>query len=223
MSIATLILGESGTGKSTSLRNMTPAETLLIQTIKKPLPFRSSAWKYFNAESEKTGSMFVKDKTDEIIFLMTKTKRKIIVIDDWNLIMTNDYMRRSDEKGFQKFSEIGRSAWDLLMAAGTLPDDVRVYFLGHTEVSETGQTKAKTIGKMLDQTCPVESMLTIVLKTKVVNGSYLFSTQNNGQDTCKSPIGLFESESIENDLQKVDNAIVDYFNLKPLNQGNQNA
>ena len=215
MSVATLVLGESGQGKSTSLRNMNPVETLLIQTIKKPLPFRSSTWKYFNPESEKTGSIFVRDNSDEIIAIMNKTKRKVIVIDDWNLIMTNDYMRRSDEKGFQKFSDIGRSAWNLLMASSSLPDDVRVYLLGHTEVSETGQTKAKTIGKMLDQTCPVESMLTIVLKTKVVNGNYLFSTVNNGQDTVKVPMGLFETENVENDLQKVDDAIVEYFNLKP--------
>lgn len=212
MSIATLIIGESGTGKSASLRNMIPAETLLIQSIKKPLPFRSKEWKYFSKD-EPTGNIFVTDDSKKIVELMQKTKRKIIVIDDWNLTMTNQYMRRSDEKGFQKFSDIGRDAWDLLMATSSLEDDKRVYLLGHTEVSETGQTKAKTVGKMIDQTCPVESMFTIVLKTKVANCNYLFQTQNNGQDTCKSPMQLFEHDVIDNDLKLVDDCIKSYYGV----------
>src|SRR5690348_8482881 len=124
MSIATLILGESGTGKSYSLLNLNPSEVLLIQTIKKPLPFRSKEWQHWNTES-KTGNIFVMDDSQKIIHAMAKTKKLIIVIDDWNLIMTNEFMRRSEEKGYQKFTEIGKSAWDLLMNASTLSDNKR--------------------------------------------------------------------------------------------------
>lgn len=213
MSIATLILGESGTGKSTSLRNLDPAHTLLIQAIPKPLPFKSKGWKIHNKENP-SGNMFVTDSAQQIIALMKKTSRKIIVIDDWNLLMTNEFMRRSTETGYQKFSDIGRSAWNVMTAAASLPEDVRVYMLGHVSTDETGYIRARTIGKLLDDKCPVESMFTIVLRTIVVNGNYLFSTHNNGQDTCKSPISMFADDHIENDLSIVDETIFHYYEIK---------
>ena len=212
MSIATLILGEPGSGKSTSMRNLNPAEALLIQTIKKPLPFRGWTLLKKNAETgEVTGNVVVSDVAAQIINYMTKTARKIIVLDDWNLLMTNEFMRRSAETGFQKFSDIGRSAWDVMMAASSLPDDVRVYMLGHTSMDETGHIRAKTIGKFVDEKCPVESMFTTVLRAMQVNGQYVFQTQSTGMDTCKSPLGLFETEQIPNDLKEVDRAIAAYY------------
>lgn len=212
MSIATLILGEPGSGKSTSMRNLNPAETLLIQTIKKPLPFRGWTLLKKNSETgEVTGNVVVSDVAAQIINYMTKTARKIIVLDDWNLLMTNEFMRRSAETGFQKFSDIGRSAWDVMMAASSLPDDVRVYMLGHTSMDETGHIRAKTIGKLVDEKCPVESMFTTVLRAMQVNGQYVFQTQSTGMDTCKSPLGLFETEQIPNDLKEVDRAIAAYY------------
>jgi predicted ATP-dependent serine protease len=211
MSIATMILGESGTGKSTSLRNMKPAETLLIQSIKKPLPFRAKEWAYRDKEKAPAGNIFVLDDSEQIIHAMRKTQRKIIVLDDFQYILANEFMRRSSETGFTKFTEIGKHAWDILRAATELPDDVRVYILAHTETTESGKIKAKTIGKMLDEKITLEGMLTIVLRTAVVNGNYIFSTQNNGNDTVKSPMGLFESEHIDNDLAAVDKAIQDYY------------
>ena len=212
MSTATLILGEPGSGKSTSLRNLNPSEVLLIQTIKKPLPFRSKDWTTITSEN-KNGTVFVTDQVETIIKAMKRTTKKIIVIDDWNLTMTNEYMRRSTETGFQKFSDIGRSAWDLMMAASSLPDDVRVYMLGHTEQNDQSHIKAKTIGKMIDEKCPIESMFTIVLRSALFNSQHIFYTQTNGQDTCKSPLGLFADQSIPNDLAAVDAAIVDYYSL----------
>lgn len=213
MSITTMILGESGTGKSTSLRNMNPADTLLIQVVKKPLPFRAPEWRYFNRESQPNGNMFVTDLAPRIINLIQKTQRKIIVIDDFQYIMANEFMRRSAERGFDKFTEIGKNTWDILNAAALLPDDVRVYILSHTETSEQGRTKIKTIGKMLDEKITLEGMVSIVLRTLVRDGQYLFSTRNNGSDTTKSPMGLFESEAIDNDLAAVDAAIQDYYSI----------
>lgn len=211
MSIAAFILGESGTGKSTSLRNLNPADTLLIQSIKKPLPFRSKGWAYVSKEG---GNMIVSDQSAQIIAAMQKTRRPVIVLDDYQYILANEFMRRTEERGYDKFTEIGRHAWDILCAASALPDHVRVYILSHTETSETGRIKAKTIGRMLDEKITLEGMLSIVMRTCIVNGQYLFATRNNGMDTVKTPLGLFESEHIENDLAAVDAAIVEYYNLQ---------
>ena len=218
MSIATLILGNSGSGKSTSLRNLDPSKTLLIQCISKPLPFRSNGWAYFDKDKAPGGNIFVTDQAAQIIKLMRGTKRDVIVLDDFQYILANEFMRRVLDKetgnaAFAKYNEIARNAWDILMAAGQLGDGKRVYILGHTQEDENGRTKAKTIGKLLDEKITIEGLLTIVLRTAVINGQYLFTTQNSGLDTVKSPLGLFDSDQIENDLAAVDAAIFSYYQM----------
>lgn len=210
MGISVMVLGESGTGKSASMRDMSPAETLLIQAIKKPLPFRSSEWKQLPKDG---GNIFVSDNSSNIIAAMQKTKRKIIIIDDFQYIMANEFMRRSDERGFDKFTEIGRHAWDILTSANQLADDVRVYILAHTQSDDFGRVRAKTIGKMLDDKISIEGMLTIVLRTSVDGGNYQFRTRNNGSDTVKTPMGMFESEMIENNLKAIDDEICKYYGV----------
>ena len=117
--------------------------------------------------------------------------------------------------GYQKFTDIAQNFWTLVqMVIHELPEDVIVYFLGHIERDANGNEKFKTIGKMLDEKITVEGMFTIVLKTSVQEGQYLFATRNNGSDTVKSPIGLFDESYIDNDLKAVDAAIRDYYNLK---------
>lgn len=212
MSIACLILGQSGTGKTTSLRNLDPAHTLLIQAVRKPLPFRSKDWREID-KAQGAGNIYVTDQSNQIVNAMRKTKRDIIVIDDFQYVLANQFMRRSDEKGFEKFTEIARSAWDILMAATQLEPHKRVYILGHTQEDDQGRIKAKTIGKLLDEKITLEGLLTIVLRTTVINGQYLFSTQNSGMDTVKSPMGMFDEQLIENDLAAVDGAIFSYYGL----------
>ena len=216
MSIATLIIGESGTGKTTSLRNQDPAHTLLIQAIQKPLPFKATSWKPI----KDGGNVIVSDKASVIISAMQKTQREVIVIDDFQYTMANEFMRRvtDNETGngaFAKYNEIARSAWDIFMAASSLPANKRVYFLSHSQSDESGHTKIKTIGKLLDEKIVLEGLVTIVLRTTVQNGNYLFSTRNNGSDTVKTPLGLFDDDLIDNDLAKVDAAIFHYYELQP--------
>ena len=213
MSIAVMVLGQSGTGKSTSLRNLDPSDTLLIQTVKKPLPFKAPNWQYYDKESAPKGNTFCTYNTESIIHLMRKTQRSIIVIDDAQYLLAREFLDRSSEKGFDKFTEIAVHFTNVLLAAAELDGDKRVYFLSHTEQTESGQIKAKTIGKMLDEKITVEGLLTIVMRTQVVNGNYVFSTRNNGSDTVKTPMGMFEAEQIPNDLAAVDAAICDYYDI----------
>lgn len=210
MSIATMVLGQSGTGKSTSLRNMDPAETLLIQVIPKPLPFRSNKWK----PVKDGGNIIVVNSADAICNAMRKTSREIIVIDDLQYLLATEFMDRAHEVGFQKFTDMARHYYDVLTTATNLAPNKRVYLLSHTDTNEAGQVKAKTIGKLLDEKITVEGLLTIVLRTHVINGRYVFSTRNNGTDTVKTPLGLFEDEFIDNDLMAVDKAIKEYYDIK---------
>lgn len=215
MGTATLILGESGTGKSTSLRNIDPADAILIKAVGKPLPFRSKDWTPWDAKT-KTGSVVVSDEWNHILTIIKKAPaygKKIIIVDDFQYVMSNEFMRRSEEKSFDKFTEIGRHAWEVIKAAQDAPDDLRVYFLAHTEETAMGRTKMKTIGKMLDEKITVEGMFTIVLRTLTRDDKFFFTTKNNGSDTVKSPMGMFETNEIDNDLAHVDATICEYYGI----------
>ena len=215
MSIATLVLGESGTGKSTSLRNLKPADVLLIQAIPKPLPFRATEWTPArrNESGNAIGSIARTDNAAKIVEAIAKTQRPIVIVDDFQAVLSNEFFRRSHEKGYEKFNDIGKSGFDIIQAAVNAQDWKRVYLLSHTDTSETGRVKAKTIGRMLDDKLTVEGHFTIVLRTQVRDGDFWFSTKNNGNDTVKSPIGLFEPDLIPNDLASVDAAICDYYGV----------
>ena len=203
MAIAVLVMGASGTGKSASLRNFRPDEIGVINVAGKPLPFRSEI------------KSFKSDRYEEIEAILKKAKVKSLVIDDSQYLMANEFMRRASENGFQKFTDIGRNFWALVdIINHDLPEDVIVYFMQHTELDANGNEKAKTIGKLLDEKITLEGLFSIVLKTAVVDGSYMFTTKNNGADTVKTPMGMFEQDLIENDLKAVDDAIREYYGLK---------
>lgn len=210
MGTTVMILGESGTGKSASMRNLDPTEVLLIQPVRKPLPFRAAGWRRYGPDV-KDANIFQTDDARKIVAALQRTQRKIVVIDDFQYIMANEFMRRTNETGFSKFTEIGKNAWDILNAANDLPEDVRVYIMSHVETADDGRTKIKTIGRMLDEKITLEGMVTIVLRTVVRDGQYLFATRNNGSDTTKTPMGLFDAELIDNDLAQVDQAIQGYY------------
>jgi len=211
MSIATLILGNSGSGKSTSLRNLDPSKTLLIQCLRKPLPFRAEGWKVRMDKSG--GNIFHSDDPAKIEKVMRASGHEIIVIDDYQAVMVNQLLSRTGETGYKKFEDIGKAAWDIFNAAGQLADHRRVYILAHTQTDDFGNVRMKTVGKMVDSTLVPEGYFTIVLRTQVTNGIYQFSTQTNGQDCCKSPIGMFPDSLIDNDLAEVDRMICEFYGV----------
>lgn len=201
MAILCMIYGQSGTGKSTSLRNFKHEEVAVINVSGKPLPFRGNI-KPYNS-----------DNYQKIMSAISQTERKSIVIDDATYLMVNEFMRTAKQTGYQKYTDMAVSFNQLIEFAATLPDDKVVYFMGHSDQSDDGREHFKTIGKMLDNYVTVEGRFTIVLKTVVQDGRYMFSTQNNGQDTVKSPMGLFDSALIDNDLKAVDRAIREYWEI----------
>ena len=212
MSYACLILGESGTGKTCSLRNLDPKNTLLIQPVRKPLPFRSTGWKEIKQKGD-GNNILVCSNPQAIINCMHASPFDVIVVDDWQYILASMYMAARNVKGFDKFTEIGGAGFDIAKAASELGENKRVYVLAHTTSDEFGNTRIKTLGKLLDDKIVVEGMFTTVLRTHVENGRYLFLTQNSGSDTVKSPMGMFSEQYIENDLAAIDRVICDYYGI----------
>jgi AAA domain len=221
MSTSILIYGESGTGKSTSLRNLPAEETFIIAAINKPLPFRGWKTKYLPVDmaenggySFTTGNYLVNDSCNIIIATLNaiSTHRpdiKNIIIDDFQYIMSNQYMRRATEKGWEKFTDIGESTWRVIARSSELRPNLKVFFLAHSDTQD-GRTKLKTIGKMLDEKVCIEGMFTIVLNSTLVESQYVFITQNNGNSIAKSPQGMFNTLTIPNDLRAVISSIDEY-------------
>lgn len=201
MSVLVMIYGQSGTGKSTSLRNFKHEEVAVINVSGKPLPFRGDL-KPYNT-----------DNYTKIINAICNTDRKSIVIDDATYLMVNEFMRTAKQTGYQKYTDMACNFNSLIEVCAGLPDDKIVYFMGHSDQADDGREHFKTIGKMLDNYVTVEGRFTIVMKTVVQDGQYMFSTQNNGQDTVKSPMGMFEHGLIENDLKAVDETIREYWGI----------
>lgn len=205
MGVLVYILGKSGTGKSHSMRDFNPSELGIINAQGKILPFKGSG--KFDVVNTDNSSEILKQ-----IEIMSK-KYKVIVIDDFQYVMANEFMRRSAERGYDKFTEIARHAWDIADYVRTLPNDVIVYIMCHTDTDQDGFEKLKTIGKLLDEKIVLEGMSTVVLKTAVSDGKYMFLTQNNGKDTVKSPDGMFPGYAIDNNLKYVDEKIRSYYEL----------
>lgn len=208
MAIVTLVLGNSGSGKSYSMHNLDPRLCGVINVMGKPLPFRA-------------GRDFRKLNTDnayEINDRLPTFRAPIVIIDDFQYVMANEFMRGVTDEGagnavFQRFNRIGQNAWNILNTAINQTDpNQRIYILSHIEEVE-GKTKIKTMGKMLDEKIVLEGMVTIVLQTAIRNGEHHFMTKNDGTTTVKTPHEMFSSELIPNDLNAVDDAICDYYGL----------
>lgn len=204
MGIPVMILGESGSGKSTSLRNFSPDEVVIYNVAGKPLPFRNNS-KMKKADNPTYGQIYKN--------LLSK-KYKRYVIDDSQYLLCFELFDRSAETGYTKFTEMAKHFYDLIqLVIKQLPDDTIVYFLHHTEI--VGEKyKAKTIGKMLDEKLTLEGLFSIVLMAKNIDGNYVFITQSDGTNTVKAPMEMFEKSEMDNDLKQIDSIIREYYGLK---------
>lgn len=218
MAVTTLIIGESGTGKSTSLSSLASRETFIINVLDKPLPFRGYAKNYTPlAKDGMKGNYYVSDNYHSIlrVIKLVNEKRpeiKNLIIDDWQYTMANEYMRRATETGFTKFTEIGQHAWHIIKGLTDCRQDLSCFVLSHSDLDNNGKSKCKSIGKMLDEKISIEGMFTIVLHTQILDGRYVFLTQNDGVHMAKSPRGLFDEKYVDNDLALVKEKIDHYFN-----------
>jgi len=225
MANLTAILGNSGSGKSTGIgenialgiSGLNPEDTLIINVINKPLPFKgwSNKFSVINGNYVHTANCgVIIGLLDKIAEKSTKKEFKNIVIDDFQYIMASKFMDDAKKAGYQKFTDLALDIWNILNKATSLPDDINVFVLCHTETLNDGTTKAKTIGKLLDEKITLEGLFTTVLyaesELKDNEPKKTFRTQSNGMDTAKSPHGMFEDLYIPNDLGYVARKINEY-------------
>ena len=209
LATAVLIMGESGSGKSASLRNFAPNEVSVFNVTSKPLPFKQGKTKIPKIDNATYA---------DIANALAKPNKRAYVIDDAGYLLSFEMFKRANETGYSKFTDMAKNFFDMLDFINTkLPNDIIVYITMHTEDdSEMHKTKAKTIGKMIDQNLNLEGLFTIVLRAMQTEDGYKFITRDDRVSTAKSPMGMFESDMIDNDLKKVDAIIREYYDMKPL-------
>lgn len=202
MGIPVLVMGESGSGKTYSIKNFSPDEVGIFAVEKSRLPFKKDFKVIKNAGYKEIGSA------------LARASLKAYVIDDSQYLLVNEMFDKAKETGYQKFTDMALNFRNLIHYINRdLADDVIVYFLHHTELdSSSGKQKAKTIGKMLDQYLTVEGCFNIVLMAQTEGEEHYFLTQSDGYTTAKSPEDMFDKK-ISNDLKAVDTAIREYWNL----------
>ena len=213
-----LLMGASGSGKSTSLRNLPAEETAIINITNKPMPFRNKdnkkivCLKDFNADS-------YDELYKQIIKAIQGTKKRIVVVDDSSYMMSFENFEKATNKGYDKFTTMAKNYYDLIKSAISCDGEKIVYIITHEEVDDVNQLyRPKTIGKMLSNQLVIEGLFSIVLRSVYKNGEYIFQTQNDGTSVCKSPMDMFEQKEMPNDLYEVDKLIREYYGFKPLNE-----
>ena len=204
MGIPVLILGESGSGKSTSMRNFEPDEISIFNVAGKPLPFKKKIPKADTSDYNK------------IKVGLKQSTKKAFAIDDSQYLLCFELFDKAKETGYNKFTDMALNFYNLIQfIIKQLPSDVIVYFLHHVEQTSEGKTKAKTVGKMLDEKLTVEGLFSIVLLCETDGIDYKFITQSDGYTTTKSPMDMFDKQ-IDNDLKFVDTTIREYWELNPI-------
>lgn len=206
MGVPVLIIGKSGVGKTASLRNFQKDNIGVINVLGKPLPFVNEFKSITTDDYGKIKQTLLNSTVDTL------------VIDDANYLMTNQFMRgHGGGKGnavFDLYNQIGDNFWDLIRFVQLqLPENKIVYLFMHEDKNDMGDIKPKTIGRMLDEKVCIEGMFTIVLRAVKIEGKHYFTTQSDGFDVSKSPMGMFADAKIDNDLNVVNETIKNYYKL----------
>lgn len=214
MAMTIAIMGESGSGKSTAMRNLPPESTYYIDADGKGLPWRGWRKQY----SHENGNYWRCSDKDQINCQLEKidtlyTSIKYVVIDTINGIMVDDEMARMREKTYDKWVDLATAVYEMISTALKMRDDITIIFIAHTQVDRdenTGMTwtRIKTNGKKLDKIV-LESKFNIVFHARCLNGDYIFETRSNNS-TAKTPMGAFEEATIENDIMKAIERLEDY-------------
>ena len=225
---ALCIYGDSGSGKSTSLRNMNPEETFIISTTGKPLPFPKWRKKYTLLKIDKetkeiTGNYYVSSNWEQILKILkiinTKMSHiKTVVIDDVQYIMSYEFVDRATEIGYSRFSEIAQHMMEILRYSEQMREDCTMCFLTHSDNIGTEidpKYVIKTIGKLLSEKVTLEGLFTYIFFTKVEEGDdgkmqYKLVTNNDGKCLAKTPMGMFDELEIDNDLNEILKVIKEY-------------
>ncbi|WP_293826090.1 hypothetical protein [uncultured Parolsenella sp.] len=203
MGVCVLVLGQSGSGKSTSLRNFEPDEVGVLNVIGKPLPFRKHLNRIDHADYRAAMSM------------ISSGRLRAWVVDDAGYLMANENFARAKEGGYGKFTDMAVNFQRLVQAATRADADTITYLLMHVELDANGHEKVKTIGRMLDEKYCIEGACPIVIDCVVRDGRHVFVTENDGTNLAKAPMGMLPPE-MDNDLKAVDAAIREYWGMAPL-------
>lgn len=204
-SIAVLLIGGSGSGKTSSFRNMPANDTAIINVTNKPLPYKDRGQKVACSRDYL-----------QIMNAIKTTDKKAIIIDDSGYLMNFENFDKATTKGYDKFTTMAQNYYKLIEAARNLDNQKICYIVMHEELDEDGKLKPKAIGKMLNQQLCIEGLFTIVLRYKYENGQYLIQTKTDGSSVVKSPMEMFNDEEIPNDLYEVDKIIREYYGFEPL-------
>lgn len=226
MSQEIMICGPSGSGKSTSIRNLDPTKTFIVNCGKKPLPFPGSRKNYSQLTKDNPqGNMINSNKFEDIASSIRYVAEKrpeinYLIIDDFQFSMAAHILSKINEKGFTKFESLAKGIWDTIELSKNQREDLNVVFVSHTDTNYNSdgikETKSKTLGKMIDNTVNLDGLFTVILYSEATKGDegvqYKFRTKTSGTDTCKSPMGMFDEEYIDNDLALVFDKINSYYN-----------
>ncbi len=216
MSKSILILGESGSGKSTSIRNLPPENTMIINVIGKPLPFKGANNKYTKLSSDgMEGNYYASDDTGAIarVINLVNNKRpdiRYLIIDDFGYTISNSFMRKAAQKGYEKYTELAVDTFHIIDRIMLLRDDLYCVVMMHTDIDTNGRYKPRTAGKMIDQYINIEGRFTYVFHSMIVDRQYRFLTNNDSTHMAKTPMGLFDDLFIDNDLLEITGRMEQY-------------
>ena len=223
MATTILIAGKTGTGKTSAIRTLNPKETLILRVINRTLPFKYAG--IYGKEQKNMLSTPTYDSVLKALEWADKQKHiKNIVITDGTYIIRQEYFRKANQTGYQKYTDMAVHMQQVLKAIQECRDDIKVFMEYHVEsiVTDSGATEYKpsTVGKLLDSQYNILENVDIVLFTqpqyedkKITYGFVTNRTidRNGAEIPAKSPIGMFEEMFIPNDLALVAKAIDEYY------------